>query len=124
MRELSRLYRQRFSDSERPRKRAIWRVLCEVFFERYVSPSDTVPDLGAGFCEFINHLNYGCKFTVDMNEETSRFANPDVTVTRGNCAELSFLPQGSVDVVLPAISPSMSRRKANCCKFSVRLTGS
>lgn len=99
MSTLRSLYEHRFSDAERRRKNAIWKVLCEVFFQRYVSPSATVLDLGAGFCEFINHIRCGRKFAVDMNEQTGTFANPDVTVIKGTCADLSFLPEGSVDVV-------------------------
>jgi len=99
MSDISSLYRHRFNDEERRRKNAVWKVLCEAFFQRYISPSDTVLDLGAGFCEFINHIRCRRKFAVDLSEETSTFANSDVTVVKGNCSDLSFLAEGNADVV-------------------------
>ena len=46
---LSDLYEHRFSAAERERKTALWKVLCQSFFQKYVRESDTVVDLGAGY---------------------------------------------------------------------------
>jgi SAM-dependent methyltransferase len=69
MDELGRLYRARFSDADRARKDAIWRVLCERFFQRYVPPDATVLDLACGYGEFMRHIRAGRKIAVDLNPD-------------------------------------------------------
>jgi general stress protein 26 len=54
--DVARIYKARFSPEERAKKEAIWRVLCSDFFQQYVKPDDTVLDVGAGYCEFINNI--------------------------------------------------------------------
>lgn len=46
--ELAELYRIRFQDSFLPRKRGIWKVLCEDFFQKFVRSDDTVVDVACG----------------------------------------------------------------------------
>lgn len=93
------LYDWRFDPAERRAKDRVWRILCQDFFQRYVRPSDTVLDLGAGFCEFINHIQCAAKIALDAEEHVHRYANPDVEVHRGMAHELSWRPDASVDVV-------------------------
>ena len=42
--------------AERAAKARLWRTLCEAFFRRYVPADGTVLDVGAGYCDFINHV--------------------------------------------------------------------
>jgi SAM-dependent methyltransferase len=97
--DLEKLYHQRFPEQELQQKHAIWRVLCADFFSRFVKPSDTVVDIGAGYCEFINNITAAKKIAVDLNPDVSRFANPDVTVINASCTAVERLESGSVDVV-------------------------
>jgi SAM-dependent methyltransferase len=92
------LYARRFDPDERESKSAIWRVLCKSFFQRYVSESDTVLDLGAGYCEFINNIRCKKKLAVDLNEETRRFADPDVEVVISPLNNMPHLDSCSVDL--------------------------
>ncbi len=96
---LKKLYARRFKPEERARKNALWQVLCESFFQRYVSESDVVVDLGAGYCEFINNIRCARKFAVDLNEETQRCAAEDVAALLKPVSDLSPLEDASVDVV-------------------------
>ncbi len=96
---LRKLYDHRFKPEERARKNALWEVLCRSFFQRYVSESDVVVDLGAGYCEFINNIRCGRKFAVDLNEETQRYAAEDVAALLKPVSDLSPLEDASVDVV-------------------------
>jgi hypothetical protein len=64
--QLVRLYALRFSAEEKARKAAVWRVLCRSFFQRYVDESDTVLDIGAGYCEFVNHIVCRRKLARDL----------------------------------------------------------
>ena len=97
--DISGLYTRRFTHSDRARKAATWRILCSDFFQRYVQPSDTVIDMGAGYCEFINHIRCGVKIAVDLSDDTPRYAAPDVQVLRTSGSDLRPLPDASVDVV-------------------------
>jgi SAM-dependent methyltransferase len=58
-----------------------------------------VLDLGAGFCEFINHAVARRRIAVDLNPETVRSAAAGVEVKAVSAAELGFLRPGEVDVV-------------------------
>ena len=97
--ELSRLYQRRFTPAEQARKSALWAFLCEAFFQRYVRPTDRVLDLGAGYCEFINHIRCREKIAVDLNEDAAAHASPDVRLVRAPSTDLRVLADASVDVV-------------------------
>jgi SAM-dependent methyltransferase len=96
---LSDLYEQRFSAAERQRKTALWKTLCQSFFQKYVSETDVVLDLGAGYCEFINNIRCSSKFAVDLSEDTRAAAASDVTVIITPVTDLSSFDTSSLDVV-------------------------
>jgi len=93
------LYDTRFSAEERRAKDAIWRVLCEDFFQRFVAPDSTVLDLGAGFCEFVNNIRCREKLAVDADPRLSSWAGPDVQVRSGPAHDLGWRAAATVDVV-------------------------
>jgi ubiquinone/menaquinone biosynthesis C-methylase UbiE len=95
----SNLYDRRFDPAEREAKARVWRVLCEDFFQRYVSPTDAVLDLGAGFCEFINHIHCATKWAVDSDEHVRVHAGAGVTVRCAPAHDLGWLDAASVHVV-------------------------
>ena len=97
--DLPSLYRTRFSAEDRTKKYALWKVLCEQFLQRYVSPADVVIDLGAGYGEFINHIRCGKKYAVDLNEETADAVNSDVVFLKRRTVDLGDIPQASADLV-------------------------
>lgn len=97
--ELEKLYDQRFPEAELAQKHAIWEVLCKHFFQRYVDPSSTVVDIGAGYCEFINNIRAAHKIAVDLNPDVRHFASPSVRVINASCTEIAQLEPASVDVV-------------------------
>lgn len=92
------LYAQRFDAEERRAKAALWAVLCADFLQRYVAADAAVLDLGAGSCEFINHIRCGTKFAVDGNPAIREYAASDVRTHCGPVHELDWLP-GRMDVV-------------------------
>lgn len=96
---LKELYARRFGPKERAQKNALWKVLCQSFLQRYVSESDVVVDLGAGYCEFINNIRCGRKIAVDLNEETRQYAADDVTVLLEPADALSSIEDATVDIV-------------------------
>jgi SAM-dependent methyltransferase len=94
---LKRLYEARLADPEGFRP-AMWKVLCEDFFQADVPPDATVVEMAAGHCEFINAIRAGRKVAADINPAVAQHAAPGVEVVVGNAAHLP-LPPGSVDVV-------------------------
>lgn len=97
--ELKDLYRNRFPESALAEKNALWRVICSVFLSRYVRPSDSVVDIGAGYCEFINNIEARDKTAVDLNPDVARFANPGIRIINESCMSISTLETSSVDIV-------------------------
>lgn len=93
------LYQNRFSDAETARREALWRVLCDDVFARYVRAADTVLDLAAGRCEFINQIRCGVRIAVDWNPDAARFAAPGVRVVRALSTDMAEIAPASVDVV-------------------------
>lgn len=97
--DLKELYKNRFDEADCARKAAIWGVLYRRVFGRWIRGDDTVLDLGAGFCEFINAAQATRRIAVDLNPDTRRFAAPGVEVHLASASDLGFLEADSVDVV-------------------------
>ena len=96
--ELSRIYRHRFDEADREAQDVLWSTLCGSFFQQYVGADDTVLDLGAGSCQFINHIKAGRKLAVDLNPDT-KAAAVDAEVLQTSSEDLSAVADGTVDVV-------------------------
>jgi len=95
---LSRQYAARFDAAEKARKARVWKVLCEGFFQRYVRPEDTVLDVGAGYCEFINHIVCRRRLALDLSDDVRLHAAPGVEVIQGRSTEIDALAAETVDV--------------------------
>jgi SAM-dependent methyltransferase len=96
--ELKRMYKARFNGLEEYRDK-VWRVLTRDYFQQFVRPSDTVLDLGAGYCEFINQISCYKKYAMDLNPDTARLANANVEVISQDCSETWPLLDNSLNVV-------------------------
>lgn len=96
---LSTLYQHRFDDADLAFKAATWTILCEDYFSRWIRPSDTVLDLGAGSCEFVNAVNAHRRLAVDLNPDTKEAAEPGVEVHLSRSDEMTGIETDSVDVV-------------------------
>jgi SAM-dependent methyltransferase len=96
--KLSQIYQSRFNEEERARKEKIWQVLCADYFQKYVRAADTVLDVGAGYCEFINNIVCKSKIALDLNEDTPRFAAPGVRVVQAPSDAMTGIESGSVNV--------------------------
>ena len=92
------VYRQRF-EGDLSYRRQLWQVLCRNFFQAYVSEDDTVLEIAAGQCEFINAIRAGRRIAVDINTDTRSRAEEDVEVLITSSDELSGLADNSVDIV-------------------------
>lgn len=97
--QVARLYQIRFSACAEQCNVLIWEVLCRSFFQRYVPENGVVIDLGAGACEFINHIRAARRIAIDINPETMRHAAAGVEVFRADMRTLEGLPRAFADVV-------------------------
>ncbi|MEO6095679.1 MAG: class I SAM-dependent methyltransferase [Fibrobacteria bacterium] len=90
------LYRVRFDPQEKAAKDKLWRVICP-HLQRWFPERGAVLDLGAGYCEFINHIKASRKVAVDMNPDTVACAGPDVEVINGPVVPLPSMASDTMD---------------------------
>jgi SAM-dependent methyltransferase len=97
---LDSFYKVRFPEADRAAKDAIWQVLCPHFFQRYVSDTDVVLDVGAGLGEFLRHIRCGTRIAVDVERFSGRTLPVGTREVFASSHELSkHVPPDSVDVV-------------------------
>jgi len=97
--DLKRLYDMRFTQAGTAKRIAVWKVLCSSFFSKLVPRDATVLDLACGYGEFINNIEAGAKYAVDLNKDSPAHVDPGVTFVATSALDLSALPQGAFDVV-------------------------
>jgi SAM-dependent methyltransferase len=56
-------------------------------------------EIGAGYCEFINHIEAAEKTALDVNPDIKRFAAPDVRTVVGDLAALRKMKAASFEAV-------------------------
>jgi SAM-dependent methyltransferase len=95
--EVRAIYANRFNQIEEMRDR-IWQVLAR-YFQRWVRSSDTVLDVGAGYCEFINNIQAKEKFAFDLNPATPSRASSEVRIISQDLCQSWSVKSDSVDVV-------------------------
>ena len=97
--ELSCIYRHRFSPEDRQGKDAIWHVLCQYFFQKYLPDKAVVLDVGAGFCEFLRHIECQERIAVDLNEDVEQFAPQGTKILHLPAHRLDVIPENTIDIV-------------------------
>lgn len=95
---LQKIYKRRFIEDLHFREK-MWEVLCKYYFQKYINKESIVLEIGAGYCEFINHIQAQKKIIVDLNEDTRNFAGQDVEVHICPSTKLSSILSVSADVV-------------------------
>jgi SAM-dependent methyltransferase len=97
--KLSGIYKRRFSSEELAVKNRLWRILIDYVMQKFIRDGDSVLDIGGGECLFINNVRCGKKYVVDLNPDTERYANDDVTVIQERADRIPSIPDESIDVV-------------------------
>ena len=98
MYDLWRAYRLRF-ETLAPYREQVWHILTTDFFQQYVRPDAVVLDLGAGWGEFIRHINAGKKYAMDLNPDTKMHIGPEVHFLLQDCAREWDIAPNSLDIV-------------------------
>ena len=96
MTDWNRYYQTRYEYD--PRRATLWRLICG-WLQREVPDNASVLELGAGYCEFINHIRATRKVALDIVETVREVAAPDVETHVGSCTQLAFAGDSSLDVV-------------------------
>lgn len=99
IKDIKELYINRFPKNERGERNRIWKTLCQAFFQKYINPKNSVLDLGAGYCEFINNINAATKIAIDLNPETKKFASKSIKVYICSATNLPKSLSGKIDIV-------------------------
>ncbi len=96
--DLQQEYAMRFAKNATYR-RAVWQILTRDFFSKWIAPDAAVLDLGCGWGEFINQVEAGQKFGMDLNPDSPGKLAPGVTFLSQDCSEPWSVPDESLDVV-------------------------
>jgi SAM-dependent methyltransferase len=76
----------------------IWREIAR-YVLRDAPGAEAVLELGAGYCDFINHASAKTRIAFDLNPEMAAFAGPGVDLRVGDCRGLPGVTDGTIDVV-------------------------
>ncbi len=93
------LYKSRFPEELTSARADLWKELCSIWFQKYVSENDTVMDIGAGYCEFINAIRCKAKIAVDSNPDVKKYAQENVTVLQTDVLHIPNGYKNSIDVI-------------------------
>jgi SAM-dependent methyltransferase len=96
--DLQQIYHRRFGQTAAYRNR-VWRVLTVSFFNRWILPDAAVLDLGCGYGEFINNIQAGRKYAMDLNPDARKYLNPEVQLIEQDCSAEWQLGPNVLDVV-------------------------
>ena len=96
--DLERIYNRRFEGKDAYRN-LVWKTLVESFFQRYIPKGSAVLDLGCGYGQFINHIQAGGKYAMDLNPATRGLLDRDTTFLEADCSKRWPLDDASLDVI-------------------------
>jgi SAM-dependent methyltransferase len=81
-----------------PNRTRVWRHIC-TYLQRYIEPTDSVLELGAGWCDFANNVRAGSVTAMDLDNTVRSAAAAHVTAVVGDCTDLRRFAAHSYDVV-------------------------
>jgi len=96
--ELKRIYEARFAEQGDYRQ-AVWQVLIQMVFGRYLAEANAVLDLGCGYGEFINQVSVPDRYAMDLNPDLPYRVQSTVRCLPQDCSRTWPLGDGSLDLV-------------------------
>jgi SAM-dependent methyltransferase len=99
---LAGIYAHRFPDAQPHHlewRRAVWRVLVDAFFSRWIPPTAAVLDFGCGRGEFINAVRARRRIAVDARGEVTTSLDPGVEFWEVAGGRMPAVSDHEVDVV-------------------------
>jgi hypothetical protein len=80
-----------------PRRAIVWKTLCQAYFQKLVTPTACVLELGPGYGDFINNIRCARRIAVDSREATVDCLDPGVFFRVGSVTDLSFIEDDTID---------------------------
>ena len=99
MNDLASIYKSRFSNTGLEKRKRVWKILCDEFFQQHVPPQSAVLDLACEYGEFINNIKAAKKYGVDLNPDASAHLAADVSFRLASAYDLSHITDNSLDRV-------------------------
>jgi SAM-dependent methyltransferase len=99
MNDLSSIYKSRFSNTGLEKRKRVWKILCDEFFQQHVPPQSSVLDLACGYGEFINNIKAAQKYGVDLNPDASAHLSSEVNFKLAPAYDLSHIADNTLDRV-------------------------
>jgi ubiquinone/menaquinone biosynthesis C-methylase UbiE len=81
-----------------PRRGEVWRHICQ-YLQQWIPSGSSVLELGAGWCDFSNHVSARRVVALDLDHTAITAAAGNVEAIIGDCADLSRFSEGEFDVV-------------------------
>lgn len=91
-------YRLRFAETSEYRN-AVWKILCDEYFNSLIAPEAHVLDLGSGWGEFINNVKAAKTYAMDLNPDTRTRLRGETLLLQQDCSQEWQLQPESLDVV-------------------------
>jgi len=95
---LKTIYKNRFNKNLEKRTK-VWKILTSNFFQKYIKKENTVVEIAAGYCEFINQIKAKTKIAVDYNPDTKKYADKNIKVFINSSTDIKSIKDESVNVV-------------------------
>src|SRR3989338_885805 len=77
----------------------MWRPVARYLQEKYIPEDSVILDLGAGYCNFINHVIGKERHASDISNIIKKYAEPGVITHIQNCTNLNDMPDNKFDIV-------------------------
>jgi SAM-dependent methyltransferase len=79
------------------RRTVLWQTLCKHFFSKLIGDAAAVLDLGAGYCDFINHVKARKRFAVDRWSGIRECAQDGVEFHVGELYDLDWIQDSTLE---------------------------
>src|SRR6478752_7435161 len=81
-----------------PNRGQIWVHICD-YLSRFIPATSRVLELGAGWCDFSNHIRAARVVAMDLDSTVERAAADHVEAVIGDCTDLTRFQVAEFDVV-------------------------
>jgi len=81
------------------KRKSTWKYLVKYYFNNQVKRTDSIVEIGAGWCDFINNVECSQKYATDIWPGVIENADYNVKAYVKDAADFSFLEDKKVDVV-------------------------
>ncbi|EKE14828.1 MAG: Methyltransferase type 11 [uncultured bacterium] len=94
---LKNIYKTRFNNIEE--RKSIWKVLVKDFFQKFINDDEVVLDIACGYGEFINEINCGKKYAIDLNSDSAKYLNKSITFYCQSSTKIKSIKDNFIDKI-------------------------